>query len=252
MAHNIFLTFFIIVAVFFIGISGTRHYINRYPYLVVILVKDHFRCNGVLISRQIVLTTVKCVEYPEDVNLFTVKTGRESSNPIETHEVLSKQMYIQKESNPSVTPRTKIMLSAGALILKAPITINENQMPINITEISENDLNIHAKLVGAGVHDETYVINGQKIVLEIKDEIDIELYHKKHCENVFATEVYDYRLCGFVKIPENCFIISSAPLIYNNGLIGISTYTNISCKPGYTIGFTSTTDLKPFIDSILR
>ncbi|XP_066600120.1 clotting factor G beta subunit-like [Prorops nasuta] len=120
---------------------------NREPEVTCILLPNEcvlkypshdFHCTGVIISRQFVLTTAKCILYKKDeLDKIRIRTGTNSllDDEGDTHEVESYHIHniTRRESNKTVEYHT-----IGLYKLKTPMKLNDRQRPIRISALPKN------------------------------------------------------------------------------------------------------------------
>ncbi|XP_066600149.1 trypsin-like [Prorops nasuta] len=209
-----------------------------------LLISYYFHCSGVIISPQFVLTTAQCIiNRKDDLHKIRIRTGTNSlwDNEGETHEVESYHLHnkTKRESGKTVVDYT-----IGVYKLKHPLKINNKQKPIRFAALPEaiitrdpGSLDMffsgswYGTVVGWGREFPTGYVRPYPLpiyyapkLLKMQETVVIERIPrcKRFIFEYRNKPLKDHEICGYVGEDIGS---DGATLIYENNLIGISTYS---------------------------
>ncbi|XP_020288284.1 chymotrypsin-2-like [Pseudomyrmex gracilis] len=225
-------------------VGGTNAAESEFPYQASLRYFDLHICSGTLISDKHVLSAAHCVcgliDYPSEE--LSVRTGSVKLTEGEKHAVKSITCHPDYRYGPEESWTADIVV----ITLAEQICVSASQLPIALATRKTPD-GERAVISGWGrVRPFSFLSrNLQKLSLPIIDNKMCQEYYKNFT-------ILDSQICTFERKGIGaCKGDSGNPLVYNNTLVGVFSWTK-PCAIGFPDVFTNVIYFTDFIERVIQ
>jgi secreted trypsin-like serine protease len=198
-------------------VNGTSTLPNQYPFMAALFKDDEFRCGGILIAPDIVLTAAHCAEFVNVVQIGRLNLTASSSTSF--NQMIGSKDYeefriVAKAVHPNYRPRSYskdvALLRLSKKSLNKPIKMNHDS---NVPSEGEPLI-----VMGYGKTSEISLLSNTLLQTQVYYMTNDQCQESAYSNN----EITSSMLCAAAPGTDACTGDSGGPLILRNKLININ------------------------------